>query len=290
MRILLTGASGFLGGIFCRELGQAHEITGLGLGRPAPAGARGLALDLLDADALAALLDTQDFDAVVHLAALSNPNLCQQQPDASRRINLEATANLAVLCAARGLPLAFASTDLVFDGKRGLYAEDATPSPVCLYGEHKALAEEAVLSLHPQGGLVCRLPLMYGRSLPGAACFLDGMLAQARRGLPLPLFTDEFRSPADAADVARGMVLALRAGARGILHLGGPERLSRLEFGEILRDCWTQGPTPILAPTSQAEAPMAAPRPPDVSLRSDRASALGWRPASARQALPGILA
>lgn len=290
MRILLTGASGFLGAIFCRVLGHAHAITGLSHGRPAPAGASGVALDLCDGKDLTALFDSRSFDAVVHLAALSNPNLCQQQPDASRRVNLKATAHLAELCAARGLPLAFASTDLVFDGKRGLYAEDHPPCPISIYGEHKALAEEAVLSLHPSGGLVCRLPLMYGRSLPGTACFLDGFLAQARRGEPLRLFADEYRSPADAADVARGIVLAIEAGVRGILHFGGPQRLSRFEFGQTMRQCWTKGPVPELQPMRQAEAPMAAPRPPDVSLRSEKALALGWRPASAAQALPGILA
>jgi len=308
MRILLTGASGFLGGVFCRELAREHEITGLCQTRPVrQPGVRARRLDLTDARALAELLAGGRFDAVVHAAALSSPNQCQQEPALSRRVNVEATAILADLCAqanhGRGLPLCFTSTDLVFDGLGSLYAEDAPPSPVSLYGEHKVLAEEAVLSRHPEGGLVCRLPLMYGRSEPGAACFLDGFLACAGRGEPLRLFEDEFRSPAEAGDVARGLVLMLERGARGILHLGGPERLSRLEFGQRLRDALgVLGPGQTVDPghhaglnlrllaARQADVPMAAPRPRDVSLASVRATALGFAPASVAQALPGVLA
>ena len=298
MRILLTGASGFLGGIFCRELAREHEIIGLCQARPIVSpvgqpGVRPLRLDLTDGPALAELLRAEDFDAVIHAAALSNPNQCQQAPELSRRVNVEATTLLAELCAARGLPLAFTSTDLVFDGTGSLYAEDAPPSPVSLYGEHKVLAEEAVRARHPEGGLVCRLPLLFGRSEPGAACFLDGFLACARRGETLRLFEDEFRSPADARDVARGLVLMLERGARGILHLGGPERLSRLTFGQRLKDALEalgQGPDLRLEATRQADVPMAAPRPRDVSLTSARAIALGFAPATVAQALPGVLA
>lgn len=297
MRILLTGASGFLGGIFCRELAGKHEITGLCQSREVrQPGVCARQLDLTDARAVAELLRAGRFDAVVHAAALSNPNQCQQQPELSRRVNVEATTVLADLCAQAGLPLAFTSTDLVFDGQGSLYAEDTPPSPVSLYGEHKALAEQAVLARHPEGGLVCRLPLMFGRSEPGATCFLDGFLACAKRGEPLRLFEDEFRSPADAADVARGLVLMLERGARGILHLGGPERLSRLEFGQKLKDALHAlgpdahvAPELELVPTRQADVPMAAPRPRDVSLSSGRAVSLGFAPATVAQALPRVL-
>jgi len=294
MRILLTGASGFLGGVFCRCLAREHEITGLSQTRQVcQPGVRARQLDLTDARALEELLEAGRFDAVIHAAALSSPNQCQEQPELSRRVNVEATRVLADLCAEAGLPLVFTSTDLVFDGTGSLYAEDAPPSPVSLYGEHKVLAEEAVLSRHPAGGLVCRLPLMFGRSEPGAACFLDGFLACARRGETLRLFEDEYRSPADAADVARGLVLMLERKARGILHLGGPERLSRLEFGQRLRDALEalgQGPSLRLEAARQADVPMAAPRPRDVSLASSRAIALGFAPATVAQALPGVLA
>jgi len=295
MRILLTGGGGFLGGIICRELGAEHQLTLLTHTRSAPAGTLGLPLDLAamaEAAPLHALLEAHPQDAVLHTAALSNPNQCQLDPGASHRLNVRATQIIADVCAARGLPLAFTSTDLVFDGTRGLYAEDDAPNPLSLYGEHKALAERAVLERHPLGGLVCRLPLLYGASPGGAPCFLDGFLAQAARAETLRLFEDEFRSPLHAVDAAHGLLLGITSGVRGVLHLGGPERLSRLEFGLLLQEALARlpgAPAVRIQATRQADMAMAAPRPRDVSFSSARAAALGFRPAMVRQALPQLL-
>ena len=281
MHLLLTGASGFLGQSLCRELAAEHTLTGLWHSHePQLPGVRLLRLDLTDHAAVTALFASEHFDAVLHTAALSDPNACQRDPDLSRRINVDATAHLAGLCAERALPLAFTSTDLVFDGQQGLYAEDAPTSPLSIYGTHKVAAEAAVLGLHP-AAVVCRMPLMYGRSVPGARCFLDGMLTAAHHGEILRLFTDEFRSPANAADAAGGLLLALSTGTRGVLHLGGPERISRYRFGEIFAKVLAElggWPGVRLQPVRQADIAMAAARPPDVSLRSDRATALGYAP------------
>lgn len=296
MRLLLTGASGFLGQTFCRELAAEHEITGLWHSRePRLSGVRLLRMDLTDELALAGLLERERFDAVLHAAALADPNACQREPELSLRINVQATARLADLCARHALSLAFTSTDLVFDGTAGPYAEDAPTSPVSTYGEHKARAEAEVLERHP-GAVVCRMPLMYGRPVPGARCFLDGMLDMVARGETLRLFSDEYRSPADAADAVRGLVLALSSGATGVLHLGGPERLSRLDFGRIFAhelahtlaksNGW---PEARLQAVRQAEVPMAAARPPDVSLLCGRAFRLGYAPAPVREGLRRVL-
>lgn len=297
MRLLLTGASGFLGQTFCRELAAEHDITGLWHSRePLLPGVRLLRMDLTDELALAGLLERERFDAVLHAAALADPNACQREPELSRRINVEATARLADLCARHALPLAFTSTDLVFDGTAGPYAEDASTTPVSTYGEHKARAEAEVLERHP-GAVVCRMPLMYGRPVPGARCFLDGMLDMVARGETLRLFSDEYRSPADAADAVRGLVLALSSGATGVLHLGGPERLSRLDFGRIFAHELAQTlaksngwPEARLQAVRQAEVPMAAARPPDVSLLCGRAFRLGYAPAPVRVGLRRVLA
>lgn len=292
MRILLTGASGFLGQTFCREHSATHHLTGIyRANRPDLPGVRLLRLDLTDHRALAEVLATGAFDACVHTAALADPNACQRDPAASLAINVLATANVASLCAEHGVALAFTSTDLVFDGRSAPYDETAPTGPVCLYGEHKLLAEAEVLSRHPEA-LVCRMALLYGRAVPGARCLLDGMLQAVRCGQPLRLFADEFRTPLDAADGAHGIILALESGLGGLLHLGGPERLSRLEFGHILAGVLAElpgWPTPVLLPTLQAEVAMPAPRPPDVSLKSNRAAELGFAPVPARQALRSMV-
>jgi dTDP-4-dehydrorhamnose reductase len=291
-RLLFTGASGFLGFNFLRLFNRRFEITGTCLTHlpersPVPC----QRLDLTDQAHVRAFFRDFRPEAVIHAAALSNPNTCQARPEDSRTANLEATAFLAQLCADADIPFVFTSTDLVFDGESAPYREADPPRPVSLYGEHKARAEAEVLSRHP-GAVVCRMPLMYGESGPVNPSFLDFMLKAVVEGRALTLFTDEWRTPVSGADAARGLALALdlaMAGDfRGILHLGGRERLSRYEFGEIfLRVLGRPEVTPKAC--LRADVPMPAPRPRDVSLASARAFGLGYAPNSVEEELARIV-
>ncbi len=232
-------------------------------------------LDLTDAAALQDAMESVKPDAVMHLAALSKPNLCETDPDLSHRVNVVATEYLATLCAEVHIPFVFTSSDMVFDGKHAPYGEQDWVAPVNRYGEHKAEAERRVLVRHPHA-TVCRMPLMYGRS-PAEPNFLQQFLRTLHRGEPLRLFVDEFRTPVSGQDGAAGLLLALESATTGLLHLGGRERLSRYDFGVIMAQVLSLPPEQ-LHPCSQADVPMAAARPSDVSLTSDRARALGYHP------------
>ncbi|WP_081972767.1 SDR family oxidoreductase [Leptolyngbya sp. KIOST-1] len=275
-RLLVTGASGFLGWHLCRAAQATWQVVGTyHRHRPPLPGVELYELDLTALAALPPWLESLAPDAVIHTAALSQPNRCEQEPDLSHRLNVEATRVLAQFCGNSNIPLAFTSTDQVFDGQAAPYSEDSPPSPISLYGRHKVEAEALVQALHPFAA-VCRLPLLYGPPSPTAECFLQGFVRTLRAGQPLHLFTDEFRTPAYVEDVAAGLLLALEK-ATGLLHLGGPERLSRYDFG--LRMAAVFGlETALIVPGKQADVVMPAPRPPDVSSRSDRAFALGYCP------------
>ena len=196
----------------------------------------------------------------------------------SKKVNLDAAINLAGLCADRNIKFVFTSTDLVFDGTSGSYTESSEVNPVSHYGEHKAVAEEGVLERHGEA-VVCRLPLMYG--LPSS--FLGDMLSRLQRQESLPLFTDEFRSVASAKCASQGLLLANES-AKGLLHLGGPERLSRFEIGQLLIKKF-QFPKKLLKPVLQRELTFAAARPADVSLVSELAYSQGYQPRTFTQAL-----
>lgn len=292
-RLLLFGASGFLGASICRALGGLWDIHGVSRRNPAlhtpkAIGVRTAQLaDIRDPAAIAAVFRTVRPHAVIHAAALSNPNLCQQDPGESLAVNVTATARIADLCAERRIPLAFTSTDLAFDGTSAPYAEQDPPSPLSVYAGHKVLAEREVLARHP-GAAVCRLPLMYGEPGPHGASFLQGMLAAVRAGKVLTLFEDEFRTPVSGRDAALGLHLALEKGVCGLLHLGGPERLSRLAFGLLFREALAGVEVQIVA-ARRADLPMPAPRPRDVSLDSRKAFALGFAPRPVREELLRIL-
>lgn len=275
-RLLVTGASGFLGWHLCRAAQATWQVVGTYYRhRPPLSGVLLHPIDLSDLDNLSSWLEAIAPDAVIHTAALSQPNRCEQVPELSYRLNVEVTGVIAQFCGDRSIPLAFTSTDQVFDGQTPPYTEDARPSPINVYGRHKVEAETLIQALHP-AAVVCRLPLLYGPSSPVAECFLQGFLRTLEAHQPLPLFTDEFRTPAYVDDVAAGLLLALET-VTGLLHLGGPERLSRYEFG--LRMAAIFGlDRDLILPSQQADVAMPAARPPDVSSNSDRAFKLGYCP------------
>lgn len=285
--LLITGASGFLGWNLCALARDAWEVTGLVWRHPAAIpGASVVCGDLTRADDLARLFADLRPAAVVHAAAMAQPDACQRDPEASRRINVEAALTLAGLAADAGVPFVFTSTDLVFDGEHPPYCEADPAAPVSVYGVQKAAAERAIRARHP-GALICRLPLMFGDPGPAAASFLQGWLAAIETGRDLSLFTDEVRTPVSGRTAARA-ILGFVGKGEGVLHLGGRSRLSRYDFGMLLAEILGV-PAARIRPTRRGDVPTPAPRPRDVSLDSGKAYALGYDPPPLREDLRRVL-
>lgn len=269
--ILITGASGQLGAYLlhaarCRNRSVAAwsgahegEIAGIPL----------TPVDLTDAAQTAAAFRTAAPQVVIHAAAVASIAECQRDPARARRVNVDATARLAQLAAQAGSRLLLVSTDLVFDGARGGYREDDAPAPLSEYGRTKLAAEQAVLA-HPQHS-VARVSLLFGPSRNGRVGFFDQQREALRAGKAIQLFEDEWRSPLDLHSAAAGLLALAESDFTGLLHCGGPERLSRLEMGQRLARQLNLDPAAI-APTRRDTHPAPEPRPRDVSLNSTR-----WR-------------
>jgi len=276
-RLLVTGAGGFLGHNVCAAAVEHYEVFGTVLRRASTLRElRTVQTDITDFAALKDCLDAVKPHGVIHTAAAADPAYCQQHPQESWRINVQAAANLAGLCADRHIALIFTSTDLVFDGLHAPYKETDPVSPVNIYGEHKALAEQNILERHPTAA-VCRLPLMFGMRGSELASFLAPLLRLMHEGKQVVLFTDEYRTPVSGATAARGLLLALHNQVRGILHLGGKESISRYDFGTMVARVFAFTGATLLA-ARQQDVPCAAPRPRDVSLDSSLAYKLGYAP------------
>ncbi|MEN8183845.1 MAG: SDR family oxidoreductase [Myxococcota bacterium] len=251
LRVLLTGASGFLGAYLVAELEQ-RTVECVTAGR---SGAD-LLLDLADPEAIREAVRLARPDRVLHAAALSSLAGCEAAPEQAAAVNEVAAG---VLAEAVGGALLFVSTDLVFDGDGAPYRASDPPRPRGVYGRTKAAGEERV---RQAGGRVVRVPLLFGRSLDGRRGATD-MIRLARE--PVVLFTNETRTPLHARDAARSLVeQALGELGPGILQLTGPERLSRYELGR--RFVAQVGLDPERLVPGECRDPL---RPRDVSLVSD---------------------
>jgi dTDP-4-dehydrorhamnose reductase len=287
-KLLITGASGFLGWNLCQVARSQWDVCGLYHQHEIEiAGVRLDRVDLTDLESLAVTIDRIAPDAIIHLAAASSPNFCQQQPELANRINVTASQALAQISATAKIPLVFTSTDLVFDGTQAPYLETDPVAPINIYGQQKVAAEQAILATDERA-VICRMPLMFGNAPPTATSFIQPWLKALTAGQKLQLFVDEFRTPVSATTAAKGLLMALKF-APGIIHFGGSERISRYEFGKLMAAVFGCDRS-LLSPISQQDLAMAAPRAADVSLDSTKAISLGYELPSLREELLAMLA
>ena len=288
-KILITGASGFLGWNLCHYAQASWQVSATYFNHQVKIpGVTLYKTDLKDFASLDRLFKQTAPDAVIHTAAASKPNFCQLNREESYVINVAVAANIARLCGERHIPCAFTSTDLVFDGKNPPYKEDDSVCPINYYGEHKAIAEQKMSEIYPQVAL-CRMPLMFGTPSPASDSFIQGMVSNLKAGNEINLFTDEYRTPASATAASEGLLLAIEKQVSGVLHLGGRERISRYDFGILLADT-LKLPTNLIKPGKQIDLESVAPRSPDTSLDSSKAFALGYQPLSLKEELTRIFA
>ncbi|HUG53943.1 MAG TPA: SDR family oxidoreductase [Vicinamibacteria bacterium] len=276
-RVLVTGASGLIGGRLAVLLARDHEVIAMRHRAAVPDGLAAVDAELLDPRSLAAAFERARPGAAVHAAAFADADRCEAEPEAAERLNSGAGATLARLCHAHGVRLVGVSTDLVLAGERAWSTEDVLPAPCLVYGRTKLEGERTMMAEAPDAAVV-RLPLMLGRGYGRRATSSETIARALAAGERLRLFTDQYRSSTDPESVADAVSLLLRRPLSGLVHLGGPERLSRHELG--LRVARVMGLSPAtIEPVTQGTFQPGRRRPADTSLDSTRArTELGWTP------------
>lgn len=234
MRLLVTGAAGYLGRRVCaRALGCRHSLVAIHRGLP-PVGLAGefAAADITDGDRLVRALHLSRPDAVIHTAAL-NPG--QGSPQEMARVNHRGSRNVARAATEVGAHLVHVSTDMVHDGRSAPYGDDAEPAPINAYGESKAAAERAVIEAAP-GAAIVRTSLIYGlhEMDRGTAEFA----ARLGDGEDLALFDDVQRQPVWVETLAEALIRLAETGHGGRVNVAGGQVLSREGYGRRLLEWW----------------------------------------------------
>jgi dTDP-4-dehydrorhamnose reductase len=271
MRLLVTGASGQLGAYLLRDLaGRDHEVTAWSGSRHSDLfGVPLTRVDLTNRDSVVAAFRAARPATVIHCAALTDTAKCHSHPEQAEALNVRGTRLLAELADETRARLVHVSTDLVFNGERSWYVEEDAPAPVSVYGWTKVRAEEAVRACGR--GVVVRVSWMFGPTLTGQPKFFDDQVSRLRASKRLPLYTDQWRTPLSLTTAALALIALAETECTGTLHLGGPERMSRFEFGRRLAE-FLGADASVIDEKKREDMPGPEPRPRDTSLDSSR-----WR-------------
>ncbi len=221
MRVAITGSKGQLGLALQRVLAQEDLLL---IDLPE--------YDITDLSAIGRAISLFHPEIVVHAAAMTDVDRCEQDPEMAYRVNALGTRNMAVAAQECGASLVYISTDYVFDGGRDdPYWEFDDPNPLSVYGRSKWAGEQFVRCLAPRH-YVARTAWLYGQ---GPRNFVETVLRLARERGSLRMVTDEIGSPTWAPDLAEALSKLIKLPAYGTYHLVNAGTCSRYDWArEIL--------------------------------------------------------
>ena len=241
--ILVTGSNGLLGQKITEKVlaeGRVKLIaTSKGANRyPIVEGYKYIEMDILDNAWVKEVISTHQPDAIIHTAAMTNVDTSEENKELCYALNVKATQNLVSLCEEYQIHFIHLSTDFIFDGINGPYAEEDAPNPLSYYGETKLLAELAVKESNANWAIL-RTILVYGitkdMSRSNIVLWAKGAL---EKGLPINAVNDQRRMPTLAEDLADACLLAAENDALGVYHISGKDDMSIVEIVRKVADYW----------------------------------------------------
>lgn len=283
MHAVVVGGSGQIGGWLLRVLTErGHSAAGTYATVPFPGLTR---LDGADPAASTAWLRGERPDVVFYPAGFTWVDGCERDPTRAREANLGQPLNLARAAADTGARFVYFSTDYVFDGLDGPYAEDAPTNPLSEYGRAKRDAEVALADALGDRLLVVRTSWVFGPERQGKN-FAYQLVRTLAAGKELACPSDQFSNPSYGPDVARAAVDLVEQGRSGVVHVVGPEVIGRVDFARRVAEGFALDPRLVVGRTT-AELGQTTPRPLHGGLLTPMLDA--WLPAAMRP-LPASLA
>ncbi|HEX6355392.1 SDR family oxidoreductase [Actinophytocola sp.] len=272
MRVLVVGA-GYLASHVAHRLRAAGRRPTLSSRRkpdtPETADLPWSPVDVADPLRVRELVDEVRPDAAVVVHGPSDITWCERHPEEADAAHAGGAAHLAAALGGRRLLLI--STDNVFPGHKDSCAESEPPAPANAYGRAKLAAEKELLGTG--AALALRVSLVYGWDPAGLRPnFFTTCVQGLRAGRPVPVPDDHWNSPVLVDDVAAWTDALLDTDHTGVLHLGGPRRLSRLDWARHLAAVCGADPA-LVRPVPRNSSEYAC-RPRNACLHSERASRL----------------
>ncbi|MHB8742579.1 MAG: NAD-dependent epimerase/dehydratase family protein [Sulfuricaulis sp.] len=268
MRILVTGAQGFIGKHLVDGLVGDHDVYGIDM--------KG-GWDLLTPGVADLLVESHNPDVVVHLAAKVGRLFGEDNPAATIADNVTMTAYVAKAAAQHGARLVYASTSEIY-GDNNLESCDEYDGPFTrphnLYGVTKKFGEDICRLYAPKDLTIWRISMPYGPGLPagrGRAAIVN-MLYQALHRQEIVVHKNSERSWCWIGDTVQGMALTLAAG-RGVFNIGRDDTPTPMRTVAEIACALTGAPTSLIVEVDPPERQTVVKR-----LATRRLRSLGWEP------------
>lgn len=292
MRLLITGSNGLLGQKIvkqCLAKGIDFLATSKGDNRNQDCpNVKFLSLDISNPLEVKKVFDFYYPTHVIHTAAITNVDYCEDHQDECQSVNVDATRYLVQASNTYKTHFQLLSTDFVFDGKKGNYTETDEVNPLSVYAASKVEGEKIVQE-EAENWSIARTIIVYGE---GNNLSRSNIILWAREALksgnPLTIVDDQFRAPTWADDLAWGCLAIVLKNKQGIFHLSGPETMSIIDLVYRVADFY-ELPKDQVTPSKSTDLNQAAQRPPKTGFDLSKArKELGYNPMKLEETL-GLL-
>jgi dTDP-4-dehydrorhamnose reductase len=281
-KILITGANGLLGQKLLHLLNQqAVEVLATGRGTNRLQALQDLPyreMDITNPQQVMTVMADYQPNVVIHTAAMTQVDDCETQREMCWDMNVNAVKYLIEACTKQNCFLLHLSTDFIFDGQAGPYAETAIAQPLSYYGESKLTAEQLLLHSSIRWA-IARTVLVYGiteaMSRSNIILWVKKSLSE---GKTIQVVDDQWRTPTLAEDLAHGCWLIAQQEAEGIFNISGKDLLTPYEMAMQTAEYFGLDKSLIIK-TDASKFSQAAVRPPRTGFIIDKArQILGYEP------------
>lgn len=275
-KILILGASGFLGTKLYSVLKEKYEIIGTynshkreGLEK----------LDTTDKTAVNGFFLKHKPDITINTVVLNNIEACEKNKEIAEKVNSLSAGNVAEACKLAKSRLIYISTIYVFSGEKGDYSEKDIPSPVNMYGEIHLKAEQEALNL--PNSIIIRSDFIYGYNGKGQS---NSFFSDIIKGKNISLNNEQERQPLFIDDAADAIQIMIEKNLSGIFHLAGPDKINKYQLGIRMENLIRK--ESCITPVTREQ--QNAPRPKNTTINTEKARKQGVRFHTLKEALDMI--
>lgn len=269
MKVLSLGSSGKLGSTFLQK--SVHDVI------PTSRNPSNKSIIRFDPeiDSIDKISKIQKFDTAIIFMAISDPIECYKNQEKSHRVNITRTIEIIDSLIELQTKIIFCSSEMVYQGTKGYYSETDKTEPTLLYGKQKLFIENYLTKKYYEKSTILRIAKTYSLEFEKKTIFTKWWQSLTKYdSQPIECPTDQYFSPIHDIDLIQIIDKTITTNVNGVLNIGGPERLSRLDCLLKLYD-HVQLPTrslPTIRKTKINNLGLPEQWPTDLSLNIDKMS------------------